>query len=508
LFFYSLVLTSNFNVIRGNSASKKEENTEAASISISNDTVDATSKFLSNLGCVIVVSSALFKELPAPFAASGLLLGVVADQIRKSTDASEKWADLLSELNEFNEEMIGPFGYNKLFEALIKEVKKSKGSSEAKEILVELQARSEAMNNIFRDLLNNADGFFKTTHAKKVFNAGKHIAAAEKARKSLKTFRDKLTGEMTRYSQIQQAQLIEALSHASFGLINHHEFQNIWKLSNWGPEVSVIDFCEGIRVHSTLSQNLQARVKSYLTHAYADKNNLLSPEDINNMTSGCDSSLSLEQTLLMILPPEVLLSDSLSHPQFRALWKYGETELKRFTSPTVSMLDFTNVFLAFGKDEKGLLKISSKFLSALKAKLQSESVTIADIEGISEGLDEDLSLVKTIEAVLTSFELPETPSELSEPQWSSMPGTPPRPPTGTDRPVSPVPSGSPAAAFTPQYQGLETVNFEPLLETPDRGVCKLCGWKTTEKNNYKFNGQGTPQKPYSPCKKMLEHCCK
>lgn len=466
-----------------------------------NDSIESTSKFLTHVGSCVLVSCALFDNLPAPFAATGLLLGVISKQLQVNSQARSEWSSLLEELTIFEEELSGGAGYLKLLEEMIQNEELKKGDPQSDAFVIELKTESVKMNEILRSLLVQAKGFFgDSAELKKIFKANTHKAAAEKASQTLSRFRESIKGKTDRYSNIQVSMIAQRVLKMSFKEVKHQKFRNMWDLNSWTAQVPIVEFVAQVRANSTCTADTIERFQTFLLSQHDDGK--LNLQSINALTAKLDDSLDLEATVLAITPKKINLADSLKHPAFHALWMYGENA-KRFTSTTVSLAAFEEMLVAHGVESgQDILVPANKLMKLLRARQSTDTINLSDLAVVSEGLDPMLTLRGTVLAVIALIE-----AELPTPPPSPVPGR-----------VSPVPvteSGfstptKSTAHYNPdtpvselKYAKLETSLFtSPMEGSPQRGVCARCG------ANFAFVGKGTATAPYSPGKKMKDHVCK
>jgi hypothetical protein len=445
-----------------------------------------------------MISVALFDKLPAPFAATGLLLGVIANQLELSVEAREEWKSLMEELNGFKEEMSGGTGYVKLLAEMIATEKRKDGDAEAQALVAELQLETVKINELFRELLKDATGFFGSgAEMKKFLNAASHKKAAVDAKAGLVAYRSALDRKTKRYSEIQVSRLADVLIPLHFQEVHHQVFKNVWSSGNWTAEVAVTEFVARVAKDSTCSPDLLDRFKAHLLIQFPrEKIDIVS---LNAMTEHLDKLLNLEETVLRLTPEKITYASSLQHPAFRALWTRGEDE-KVISSPAISLDVFYSVAVrqSVALKEDDIHAPLDLLMTRLRARQASGTITVSNLAVVSDGLDPNLTLRGSIVAVLERME-----AELPTPPVPTPP--PPHSPPRTD-PVTPTkstahrpPEGTPDSDI--RYLGLEATPFVPMPGTPERGVCPRCG-KTLA-----YTGKGTPQTPYSPGKVMLKHQC-
>jgi sRNA-binding carbon storage regulator CsrA len=455
----------------------------------------------------------LLKELPAPFAVTGLLVGVIHDQLKLSVHAKKEWSAFRKELKQFEAEISGGAGYAKLLEEMVKNEESKRNDPESEQLLKELKYETQKLNDTFATLLNDAKGFFEDrAEIKKVFNAAAHKKAAEHARETLVKYREALDRKTKRYSEIQVAQIsakVSVLMTEDFKRVNHEAFKGIWS-RGWGSEVPVADLVSAVAMASTCSPELIERFKARLIKEHPTGK--IDIDSVNKMTAGLHPLLNLADTVVAVTPVKISYGRNLEHRAFRELWLFGEDN-KIITSSAISVDQFRDLVLAHASvlGQKVELPMA-RMLRCMNTGAGTISVT--DIAVVSVGLDPSLDLLGTIEALATRFEAIAAAPRPVPPVSHYAPVVPPTPDTQLpSAPSTPPPKAGGGAHCPPtgtppselRYADLHKSTYVPLPGTPEKGICSRC--KDSAKL-YVFNGKGTPEKPYNPRKNMIDHVCK
>jgi hypothetical protein len=361
------------------------------------DTVEATTDFLRTVGCTSLASLAFFKDFPPPFAITGLLLGVVRDQLQLSAQAKDAWAGLANELRKFNEEISGGVGYAELFDKMIKNDQNRKIGPDANSLLADLKFETVKLNSTFAFLLRVAKGFFEGgPEVGRVFDAEAHQMVADKAQDALAKYRDALARKTKRYSEL----MLLRLTNVDFKLINHEAFRAIWALGNWTAEAAVADLVTSVEKNSTCCPEVIQRFKSHLHREHP--NGRIGVDSVNKMTADLDPLLNLADTVVALTPVKISYGRTLQHPAFRKLWMWGE-ENQLISSSSVPVEKLVDVVIAYaGSVNQNVLLAMKELTANLCPASNSAKISVTDVARMSVGLDPELSLLGTIEALLAA----------------------------------------------------------------------------------------------------------
>lgn len=423
----------------GSSKKENKESEPAPENTFDLKEVTDLSSFLATAGHVCTVGSFLFDKLGSPFAATGLIFGVILTRINQCQDAVGSWKELKTELQDFIGECEGSAGYTALFQCCA-----SVEGDELRTAAEELQNESVKMTEIFAEMISKVDGFFKDEQAKIIFTANASKDRASESLIALQRYRRLLKGKLERFGFLTSVVVLKTVQDthdAVQGLdksfkqillgdfhaaIVHPAFSEFWKASRFRHIVDIPSFISALRSNGTCSTNSSDRFSAFL-RTTVDQSGSFGPPDINifvsrakiasdlSLADSIDALLGEKEVHHTIIEGNALLRDVWKFNEGRAYWK-NDVSIKAFCE---GVSQYAQV-----KGMKGTASPITELESALKNKLPEGIISAYLVGSWSEKIDDSLALHEVVSALVTLLtpSPPESPPKAAA--LKSAPTTP------------------------------------------------------------------------------------
>lgn len=432
----------------GSSKGPEEEHPEMHDLGDATDTL----AFLATVGHACNVASFLFGQLPAPFAATGLLFTVVLDRINKCQKTEGHWKDLKIELQLFVAESEGPVGFTELL--------KKCGSVTDKDLCdaaEEIKRESLKLSEVFAEMLTKVQGFFNEGKASIIFNASSSGEEALKCYLALQRYHSLLQSKLQRFgilaliqvnNKVDDVQIVvEALHRANisqhYEKIKHLAFKELWEKMNFGLVVEMPMFIAAVRDRSECTTDTVDSFGAFMRENFPTGS--ISPQDINKVTEGLSPAMSLTLTIEALLPKKEIFAEVIDNPVIQALWKHNQ---KWEYSVSINEFGAGTSRYATSIGAKGIASLITSLDDALKLRFSDGTVNAAQIGSLSEKINPAYDFEETLRALLVVL----------------TPTTAPLPP-------APLPLAAPS---TPQKSAPPNFVFDPAGTSPKSGKCVYC----------------------------------